>query len=134
MKANAEIAANLRRSKEILQESGRTTGTLFYPRTGCFCLLGAVGAAVLGEELKEDVVFKLNPYRHFEFDGAAHNEAKALAANLPPEFLAKRDTTAELATYNEVYWFNDREVQHGDEGDQIIYDLIDRTVASLEAA
>ncbi len=136
MKTNAEVAANLRRAKEILQTSGRGVGALYNSETGCYCLLGAVGVAVGGYKFQRLLDELEDAYGEFCFSGAAVPEVRALAETLGVDYrswLRERGGTF-IGDYTDVYEFNDRFAGHHSDGDEKVFNLIDRAVASLEAA
>jgi hypothetical protein len=119
MKTNQEVVANLRRAKEIFQTRGRAVGTLINGVGEC-CPLGAVGLAVVGDKLIQEMKFT-SVYDHFMPEGDAYQEVQALDRSIPREVM---DRTHEPLT--NVYRFNDRYAN-----DQMIMELFNRAIESL---
>ncbi len=134
MKTKQEIIANLLKAKKFFQENGRTTSTLYNEYTGCACLLGGVGIAAGSDPLEMHYGIFYEETPGYAEAGIAFEEAQALADNLPDSYFAEREyRTRDNADYTDVYYFNDHVVGYGPVGDQLVYDLIDRTVAALQA-
>ena len=119
MRSSTEVAANLEKAKGIFQTRGRAVGTLINGVGEC-CPLGAVGLAVVGDKLIQEMKFT-SVYDHFMPEGDAYQEVQALDRSIPREVM---DRTHEPLT--NVYRFNDRYAN-----DQMIMELFNRAIESL---
>lgn len=134
MKTKHEIIANLLKAKKFFEENGRTTSTLYNEYTGCACLLGGVGIAAGSDPLEMHYGIFYEETPGYAEAGIAFEEAQALADNLPDSYFAEREyRTRDNADYTDVYYFNDHVAGYGPEGDQKVYDLIDRTAEALRS-
>lgn len=92
----------LKKTKAILQERGRTTGTLVDEETGCACLLGGIGLAVEGEIFADYRKYEGSRYDLF-LSGEALEAVKAVFEALPEE----ATEGYVRPDYDAVYHFND---------------------------
>ncbi|QGJ94832.1 hypothetical protein SEA_BLINN1_72 [Mycobacterium phage Blinn1] len=130
-KTNEEIIKNLLAAKEYLQTHGRITGELYDPETGCACLLGGVGIAVLSDDFKTGGRYGriAEGYKYFDPGQEAYDEVKALAASVHEVLPTNYEEEPDMA----VWRFNDVFAGEGPSGDKKVFDLIDRTVARLSS-
>ncbi|OBJ40266.1 hypothetical protein A5630_25280 [Mycolicibacterium mucogenicum] len=134
MKTIAEIIENLKRTKEVLKERGRTTGKLVDPETGCACLLGGIGIAVVGDAFLEsaDAEGWIDDYSPFYPNGAARAEVLALLDVMTDDELRHLGYSRYDTNDCTVFRYNDNYAAGGELGDEKVFGLIDRAVADLE--
>lgn len=123
------ILEQLKKTREVLEERGRTTNT-FINENCEVCVLGAVGVAVLGEVFESDPSFypfySGEPKDEFEQQrrrGAASEVVQAIAGELQIPWPRTPD-------YGDLYIFNDR----AETTDEEVFDLIDRAIETRKAA
>lgn len=131
MTENNTLRDQLVRTKEELVTRGRTTSVLVDEETGCCCLLGAVGLAVLGEETWRQKTKDKYGNTDLSYDpfwdgvGEASAVVAALTEQLPDEFLVEVYGRADdlRLDYGSVYSFNDSFAD-----DEQVFELIDRAI------
>lgn len=107
------VLAGLKKTREILEKRGRTSGDLIDRGTCRVCLLGAIGLAVLGDEFED-----YPDYAHFHSGGAASPVVDELL-----KYVSKH-----WGSYEDIYRFNDVTASTDDD----VFALIDQAIAGVE--
>lgn len=114
------VVKTLTEAKTLLIEKGWTTGDLI-TSNGCMCALGAIGAAVVGEQKLREREYDLFNVESESFSEEALEVALVVAAEVDEEFRLFEEEDS----YDPVWRFNDRR-----DSQQATLDLFDRVIAN----
>lgn len=124
------VLEQLQKTREVLEERGRTKKKFIDSETCEVCLLGAAGIAAIGDEFEKHPSYY--PFYNPEGYGTAYAEYSpgaalgvALAMNAELPFNWRRTSAA-----TGLYEFND----HPSTTDEDVFDLIDRAIETRKAA